>query len=267
MPPNAGAVILPMYAPDREEVASYYRAAAQNGLLSFLQDRPVYFSQADGVEFRRAPELTQPDVLGDLALQGAVELRVANTQPVAPQRPAWLALSFRPGVQTGWNLFASAEAAQRLLTELGFEFFWKVSGQGGLHLLLPLRPQHGFRAVTDFARMLAELIASRVPDAATTRPLRHSRRVYIETGANRREQWLLPPFSVRAGLPPRVSLPLTWSQLREALASHGAVPEFDLATSSELLQAGGVLVKRALANPNELEPGFIVLETALQSAI
>ncbi|MBI3555087.1 MAG: hypothetical protein HY074_02335 [Deltaproteobacteria bacterium] len=242
--------------PPVDEVEAYYQRAAQ-WLLPFLSGRTAFYSRVPGAAFERMDGPPPPD---------AVELRVANIRTRTPLRPDWLALRLRSATQPCWNLCAAAEATQQLLTELGFEFFWKVSGTGGLHVLLPVQARYGFGAVADFARMLAEIVVSRVPGAATTQRQPGSRRVCIDAVANGRDVMLLPPLSVRAQMPARISLPLAWGQLHQALSRTGSCPEFDLTISPELLSMGGILAQRALLNPNDLEPGFIALESALQSA-
>ena len=264
------ALSIPAVSSANTALADFYRTVAAPWLLEFLRGRQLFTRRAGGNGWQPVPGPGRPEELkgelGALALQGLHELRVGNSPLGFSSKPDWLALALLPGGGRNWKLFAAAEATQALLDELGFEFMWKVSGKGGLHVLVPIQARQGFGAVLDFAQLLAELIAARVPEAAVTHAVKPTSRVRIDVSANRRGQLLVAPFSARAGSPWKISLPLPWSKLQETLLQTGAAPEFDLTVAKNNAAESGRLLRRIMARSNDLEAGFITLEQRLQFA-
>lgn len=112
-----------------------------------------------------------------------------------------------------------ALTAREILNEAELEGYPKTSGQGGLHLLIPLGQQVPFEAAKLLVELLGRLITARHPDFATMerRVDRRGGRLYVDTGQTGASRTIVAPYSVRAVPGATVSAPLFWHELSGAL--------------------------------------------------
>jgi len=96
----------------------------------------------------------------------------------------------------------------------------KTSGSRGLHIYLPLPPGSSYESGLLFSQIIATLIATRHPKAATVeRTVRARPRgtVYVDYLQNILGKTLAAAYSARASEFAGVSTPLTWEELDEPL--------------------------------------------------
>ena len=156
------------------------------------------------------------------------------------------------------DAFPRLALAARLLRERlgaahGLEVYPKLSGQSGVHLLLPLEPVHPFEAVRGFLVAEASAAAEAHPELLTTDYDVADRggRVLIDYAQNGRGRHTVAPYSVRPRPGAPVSAPVTWEELesprlradRWTLRTIGAAPG----------RVGDVLAP-ALGRPQRLPP-------------
>ena len=61
-------------------------------------------------------------------------------------------------------MIAGARAVRALLKELGLESWVKTTGGKGLHVTVPVLPEHGWDEVKNFCQRVAQELARREPD-------------------------------------------------------------------------------------------------------
>jgi DNA ligase D len=129
-----------------------------------------------------------------------------------------------------------------LLSELGFLGFPKTSGSRGIHINVPIRPEHGFTEVRRAALAAARELERRRPDLATSAWWKEERgeRILVDYNQNARDRTVASAYSVRATPDARVSCPLEWSEVGDVEPEEltiTTVPErfgrLDPAASSE----------------------------------
>ena len=196
--------------------------------------------------------IEEPATLVWLANLGTIEFHPHLWRTTLPTEPASLVFDLDPGPPAG--IAEAAEVAlvlEERLRAVGLEPLVKTSGSLGLHVVAPLLPGATFDATKAFARGLAEAIAADRPEAVIARSGREARagRVYIDWIQNDRNRQLVAPYSPRATPIPGVSTPLTWDEVREAVAGdRGALrPSFDAVLRR--LDAVGDL---SVVGPNQL---------------
>jgi len=88
---------------------------------------------------------------------------------------------------------------------------------------VPLNPAEEFDAVREFARQVAELLATRNPGLVTTeqRKDRRGPRIYADIMRNAYAQLAVAPYSVRARPGAPVATPLTWDEVEDEGLSPG----------------------------------------------
>lgn len=127
--------------------------------------------------------------------------------------------------------------AREILSEAGLEGFPKTSGQGGLHLLVPLGPGVPFDAAKLMVELLGRLITARHVEFATMerRIDKRGGRLYVDTGQTGPSRTIVAPYSVRAVPGATVSTPLYWDELSGALDPR----RFTILTVPERIQELG----------------------------
>jgi DNA primase len=109
-----------------------------------------------------------------------------------------------------------ALAVQQVLTDHDLTGFPKTSGSRGIHVNVPITPDHDFIAVRRAAVALARETERRVPELATTSWWKEERHgVFIDYNQNARDRTVASAYSVRPTPDARVSTPLTWEEVRD----------------------------------------------------
>lgn len=151
-----------------------------------------------------------------LANQRAVEYHPTLYRLPHPDRPTQLVLDLDPPEGSGFDLVVRAAFLVReVLAGAGLTGLVKTSGAKGVHVLVPVDPEHtDHHAVASATRALAARVERLDPDLATTAFVKEERggRVFIDStrayGAT-----VAAAYSprVRPGLP--VSCPVSWDEL------------------------------------------------------
>ncbi|MET1047009.1 MAG: hypothetical protein ABWX70_09955, partial [Hyphomicrobium sp.] len=127
-----------------------------------------------------------------------------------------------PDVEFGRVVDAAIELRQRL-EDLGLESFCKTTGGKGLHVVTPLKTRRGDGMGWDDAKMFSGAVCQQMakdsPDAyliKMTKKLRTGR-IFLDYFRNDRMATAVAPLSPRARPGAPVSMPLTWSQVKQGL--------------------------------------------------
>ena len=132
----------------------------------------------------------------------------------------------------------------------------KTSGSSGLHIYIPLPPHTSYESGMLFCQIIATVVASRHPAAATVeRKVKARRRgtVYVDFLQNILGKTLATAYSARASSFAGVSTPLTWDEIDEAIDPR----DFTITTAPQRFAAVGDLWARLrTAKPANLEAVF-----------
>lgn len=115
--------------------------------------------------------------------------------------------------------FATVRQAARFirtrLKQGGIEPFLMTTGSRGLHVVVPLRPQHDFDEVRRVGTRFVDELQARHPDLLTTAVRRERRggRLYLDIARNAYGQTAVAPYAVRAKPGAPVATPITWREL------------------------------------------------------
>ena len=134
--------------------------------------------------------------------------------------PTTLAFDLDPGEPAG--ILEAAEIAlllRDMLAGVNLRTWAKTSGSRGVQVYAPLNSPARFDAAKKFARDVAEVMASRLPDRVIARMDKRLRtgKVLVDWSQNDRHKSTVAAYSLRAKLPhPTVSLPLPWETFENA---------------------------------------------------
>ena len=274
-------VFFPRTGHTKGDLMRYYARVAP-ALLPAIADRPLVMRRfPNGVRGQafyqqkapaNAPEIVRIErvtdkgftpadkiIGGDLAtLLYVVQLGAISIDPWSSRVPAvqfadYSIIDLDPGARASFaRVVEVARVVKDVLDELGLHAIPKTSGASGLHIVLPLGP----RVPNDSARMLAQLVATRVAERApriATVQRSVSRRpagaVYVDYLQNIRGKTVAGVYSVRAQPTPTVSTPLSWREVHEGLDPGS----FTIDTVPRRLRRVGDLWAKEMRRPNSLE--------------
>jgi len=162
------------------------------------------------------------------AQMNTIELHTWNATSKALDRPDRMTFDLDPGEGVAWERIQEAALLVRtLLDELGLPCFLKTSGGKGLHVVVPLRRQHGWDTVKDFAHAIVAHLAQTIPQrfVAKSGPRNRVGKIFVDYLRNGFGATTASAWSVRARAGLGVSVPVAWDELPDlASGAHWTLP-------------------------------------------
>lgn len=108
------------------------------------------------------------------------------------------------------------------LADLGLASFAMLSGGKGVHVVVPLAPDHDWDTHKDWSRRFATALATAEPDrfVATMSKAKRSGKIFIDYLRNQRGGTAVLPYSARARPGAPVAAPVAWDELRTFENAH-----------------------------------------------
>jgi DNA ligase D len=202
--------------PDGAEGPSFFQKRVPSHRPHWLETATVHFPSG-----RSAEEVCPTDVahIAWMANLGCIDLNPWAVRRRDLDHPDELRVDLDP--QPGVDFASVRKVAlltREVLAEHGLEGFPKTSGSRGMHILVPIEPNHGFTDVRRAALALARELERRTPDLATSAWWKEERgqRVFVDYNQNARDRTVASAYSVRAVPDARVSCPLEWDEVPDA---------------------------------------------------
>jgi bifunctional non-homologous end joining protein LigD len=182
-----------------------------------------------GIEIKHTSHTNTYPVFDDAAALawagqvGALELHVPQwkvDRRGIPQNPDHLVLDLDPGPGAGLpECVAVAKRARTLLRELDLEAYPVTSGSKGVHLYAGLDGTHDSDYVNGFAKQLAQVLESELPDLVVSSMKKSVRggKVLVDWSQNNGNKTTIAPYSLRGTPVPRVAVPRTWREMTDDL--------------------------------------------------
>jgi bifunctional non-homologous end joining protein LigD len=154
--------------------------------------------------------------LGNLA---ALELHMTLSRTDLFENPDLLVFDMDP--EPPANIDDVVEVAQMVkekLDGLSLRSYVKTSGKKGLHILVPIIPEHTFAQTREYVHLIGKYLAkgsSKIGSEFTR--TKKAGTVYIDYRQNSHGRTMICPYSLRAAPQPTVSMPLDWSEVKKGL--------------------------------------------------
>jgi bifunctional non-homologous end joining protein LigD len=164
--------------------------------------------------------IDDPKSLVAVAQMGVLEVHPWGSTMAALECPDRLVFDLDPDPSVPFARVV--EAALLLRTELravGLESFLKTTGGKGLHLVIPVEPEHDWDVVKPFTRAFAEAMVAKLPELFTLAMLKKNRtdRIFLDYLRNGRGATAIAPYSTRARKGATVAAPIEWDEATQRL--------------------------------------------------
>ncbi len=249
LPHLAGRALSMARYPDGAAGPYFYEKQCPSHAPEWLVRAPIHSEhRGDAIEFCTAPDV---ESLVWVANLGCIEMHPWLSRAERPDRPDFAIFDLDPQDGATWEqVVYVAGLVNVLLERLGLAGYAKTSGASGVHVYVPLEPEHSYGRVRRFVETLGRMLAAADPDTVTMEwdiPKRGAR-VFVDHNQNVAGKTIASVYSVRPEPGAPVSTPVLWDEL-------GAVEPaaFTIATIWERLARYGDLFEKVLAGGQRLD--------------
>ncbi|GGI76393.1 non-homologous end-joining DNA ligase [Legionella impletisoli] len=230
----------------KEYVAEYFNKISSY-MLPFVKNRPITLKRypngidEDGFFNKHRPDyfpdyvknLTVPTkedqstmnmvgiesekALVYLAGQDVIELHVALSTMSSLEKPDQIIFDFDPSDNDFEKVRTASKALKNLLDQYNLHSFVKTSGSRGLHVHIPIEPNHTFDVIKKLARNIAQNLHEQCPDITTLEQRKNKRgqNVFIDFLRNDYAMTAIAPYSLRAKEGAPVATPISWEEVHD----------------------------------------------------
>ncbi|HQY22098.1 MAG TPA: non-homologous end-joining DNA ligase, partial [Ignavibacteria bacterium] len=155
-----------------------------------------------------------------MANLGCIEMNPWNSKIKSAERPDYLILDLDPGNIDFRYVIKTALKIKELCDKISINSYCKTSGASGLHVFIPLNGKYDYDKTRSFAKLLAEVVNSELPDITSTERSvkKRKNKVYIDYLQNSKGQTIAAPYCVRPRKGATVSTPLKWEEVNKDLS-------------------------------------------------
>jgi bifunctional non-homologous end joining protein LigD len=164
-----------------------------------------------------------------LAQMGVLEIHPWGSRSGSLEKPDRIVFDLDPDTAIHWKTLAeTAREFKSRLMKLGLDSFVKSTGGKGLHVVVPIKPDHEWPAIKNFAHDLVLDMEKARPTLYVTKMTKATRkdRIYLDYLRNDREATSVAPYSPRARAGAPVAMPLRWNELDAPKAPVFHVSDF-----------------------------------------
>jgi bifunctional non-homologous end joining protein LigD len=180
-----------------------------------------------------APEqyltLSTAEGLVGLAQMGVLEVHPWGSKNETLEKPDRLIIDLDPDEKLAHDrLVQSAIEVRDLMKQLGLESFVKSTGGKGIHVVVPVAPDHEWPEFKEFAHNFVLMMERANPKLYLTKMTKAARtgRIFLDYLRNERGATAVAPWSPRARIGVRVAVPLTWAELERTDPKQFSVASF-----------------------------------------
>ena len=231
------------------ELAQYYEAA-ERWIMPHIMDRPLsllrcpegadkecFFQKHLGeLTLKHVDKIAIPgndhgdylvvrDISGlvELAQMGVIEFHTWGSTTEHIQQPDRIIFDLDPDPAVPWaKVIEGARLVEYLLVNLGLDCYLKTTGGKGLHIVVPIMPEHDFPVIKEFSKSIANHLAETIPThfVAVMSKAKRKDKIFVDYLRNGEEATAIAAFSVRAREGGPISVPIRWEDLNEAVPSN-----------------------------------------------
>jgi len=236
-------VMFPGLGVTKLDLARYYEAVADR-MLPHMIGRPLTLvfcpkGVDEGCQYLRHSKLWGPRVIRRVKIQektkigeymvvesieglislsqmNVLEAHTWNSTADHIEQPDRLVFDLDPGTKVTWTqVIRAARLVRSMLKGIHLAAWVKTTGGRGLHVVVPIVPEHDWSECLDLARGIATVMAEHDPELYTTdfRKAGREKKILVDYLRNNRTNTSICALSVRARPGAPVSMPIDWRDL------------------------------------------------------
>jgi bifunctional non-homologous end joining protein LigD len=213
--------------PEGSSNACFFQKHVGSGVPGSVKTIPVPNRKGGGIENYLSVD-SAAGLVG-LAQMGVLEIHAWGSKSESLDTPDQIVIDLDPDASIDWKtLAASAQELRTFLQSFGLESFLKCTGGKGLHVVVPIRPEHEWPVVKEFSHAIVQRLEEGKPELYVTKMTKAIRknRIYLDYLRNDREATSIAPYSPRARAGAPVAVPLDWKELKADAMPVFRVMEF-----------------------------------------
>jgi bifunctional non-homologous end joining protein LigD len=230
----------------KKDVIEYYKKISPY-MLTHIKQRPLVMHRfPDGIDGEDFYQKAIPDYFPDWINRTKITLKeggseylvvvekaadlvyLANQACLVPhvwlsrednvENPDKLVFDLDPSGNDFGEVKFAAHKLKKALEDKGLTSYVMTTGSKGLHVTVPIKPDHPFKKVREFAEELAWQLAKDYPDRLTTesRKVKREGRLLLDYMRNAFGQTSVVPYGLRALPDAPVATPIDWTELKKS---------------------------------------------------
>ncbi|MCB8882847.1 DNA ligase D [Acidisoma cellulosilytica] len=205
--------------PDGIEKEGFFQRHPSRGMDASWQHKAVKTSHGseDYLYF------SDPRALVAAAQIGGIEFHVWGSTLADIEKPDRIVFDLDPDEALPFAKTRDAAFFMRdVLGALGLDSLAMLSGGKGIHVIVPIKPEHDWPVIKTFARDLTSRVAADKPAlyVATMTKAKRQGKIFIDHFRNERGSTAIAPFSPRARPGAPVAWPVAWDQLSKVTSAN-----------------------------------------------
>jgi bifunctional non-homologous end joining protein LigD len=151
-----------------------------------------------------------------LIQMGTLEIHPWGSRIETIEYPDTITFDLDPAPQVEWKeVVKTAKRLQKHLLEFNLTSFVKTTGGKGLHVVIPIKPQHHWDEIKNFTHIFVQFMVERYPNeyVGQMSKVKRKGKIFIDYLRNLRGATAISAYSTRARFGAPVSVPLAWDEL------------------------------------------------------
>ncbi len=159
------------------------------------------------------------DTLIWLANLAAIEIHIPLSTIESREKPDFIFFDVDPEPPATFeDASLIALSLKEKIDQLGLKPYAKTSGKKGLHILVPIVPEHTFKETRDFVHKIGQQLAKENENVVSEFPdTKKPGKVFIDYLQNSHGRTNICPYSLRGVPTATVSTPIEWNDLKKRI--------------------------------------------------
>lgn len=181
---------------------------------------PIAIKSIEGNKSENYIYLENENGLLQLVQMSVLEIHPWGSLIEALEYPDMITIDLDPAPDVPWSsVVTAAFDVKKRFTELNLKSFVKTTGGKGLHVVVPITPNHNWEQIKEFTHAFVEVLEKMSPDRYVTVMSKAKRKgkIFMDYLRNQRGATAIAAYSTRARIHAPVSTPLDWDELTDDL--------------------------------------------------
>ncbi|MCP0913220.1 MULTISPECIES: DNA ligase D [Legionella] len=192
----------------------FYQKHFNKSSAKTLKPMPIKNNNDDGIE--EYMYLTDKGGLLGLVQMGVLEIHPWGSTIEHLEYPDIITFDLDPSPELKWSqVVGAAFEIKEYLAELNLKSFIKSTGGKGLHVVIPIKPEHSWDVIKNFSELFARFVEQQSPEkyVSNMAKIKRKGKIFLDYLRNQRNATAIAPYSTRAKLHAPVATPLHWDEL------------------------------------------------------